>query len=60
VNTSELDVAGGYGYSSTGQFVTAPVTSNIHTGASTTADPLSALQPPDPMTLTPRTYTGSS
>jgi Flp pilus assembly protein TadG len=58
VYASELDVTGGYYYSSSGRFVTSPNSNNILTGASTTPDPLSTLQPPDPTTLPAQTYTG--
>ncbi len=59
VYASEVDIVGGYGYSSTGRIVTAPVSNNIKTGVSATADPLSSLPVPNPATLTPQTYTGS-
>jgi Flp pilus assembly protein TadG len=57
VHASEVDITGGYYYSSSGRFVTDPVSNNIKTGVSTTPDPLASLQPPDPTTLPQRSYT---
>ena len=55
-----VNIVGNYSTSSSGQFVTSPVSNNITTGANATADPLSSLATPSTASLTSQTYTNQT